>query len=75
MTPKNDNPSKTLGRRSASLVMALHERGRPIFTLADAQDITGLKGELRCGRWSTNSLVAVWRRGFGLGSSNWFRRS
>ena len=26
------------------LVTALHERGRPIFTLADAQNITGLKG-------------------------------
>ena len=44
MTPKHDIPSKTLGRRSAPLVTALHERGRPIFTLADAQDITGLKG-------------------------------
>ena len=43
MTPKQNSPSKTLGRRSASLVTELHERGRPIFTLADAQDITGLK--------------------------------
>ena len=42
MTLKQNNPSKTLGRRSASLVTALHERGRPIFTLADAQDITGM---------------------------------
>jgi predicted transcriptional regulator of viral defense system len=37
-------PSKTLGTRSALLVMMLHVRGRPIFTLADAQNITGLKG-------------------------------
>ena len=37
------NPSKTLGRRSASLVTTLHERGHLIFTLADAQEITGLK--------------------------------
>ncbi len=44
MTQEKKNPSKTLGRRSASLVTALYERGRPIFTLADAQDITGLKG-------------------------------
>jgi predicted transcriptional regulator of viral defense system len=36
-------PSKTLGPRSAELVTALHERGRLIFTLADAQSITGLK--------------------------------
>jgi predicted transcriptional regulator of viral defense system len=43
MTTKHDNPSKTLGSRSAPLVTALHERGRPIFTLADAQNITGLK--------------------------------
>ena len=44
MMSKHNNPSKTLGPRSALLVTALHERGRPIFTLADAQDITGLKG-------------------------------
>ncbi len=42
--PKQKNPSKTLGSRSALLVTALHERGRPIFTLADAESITGLKG-------------------------------
>jgi len=44
MTTKQISPSKTLGPRSALLVTALHERGRPIFTLADAQDITGLTG-------------------------------
>jgi predicted transcriptional regulator of viral defense system len=40
---KQNNPSKTLGPRSALLVTALHERGRPIFNLADARGITGLK--------------------------------
>jgi predicted transcriptional regulator of viral defense system len=43
MLTKQKNPSKTLGSRSASLVTALHERGHPIFNLAEAQDITGLK--------------------------------
>ena len=43
MATKQDSPSKTQGPRSAQLVTALHERGRPIFTLADAQNITGLK--------------------------------
>jgi predicted transcriptional regulator of viral defense system len=44
MTTKQNNPSKTLGPQSAMLVTSLHERGRPIFTLADAENITGLKG-------------------------------
>jgi predicted transcriptional regulator of viral defense system len=44
MITKQNIPSKTLGTRSALLVTALHERRRPIFTLADAQDITGLRG-------------------------------
>jgi predicted transcriptional regulator of viral defense system len=43
MTIEQKSPRKTLGFRSAQLVMALHERGRPIFTLAEARDITGLK--------------------------------
>jgi predicted transcriptional regulator of viral defense system len=43
MTTKQNNPSKTLGPQSALLVTTLHERSRPIFTLADAEDITGLK--------------------------------
>jgi len=38
-----DSPSKTLGKRSAWLVTSLYGRGRPIFTLADVEDITGLK--------------------------------
>jgi predicted transcriptional regulator of viral defense system len=43
MTTKQDSPTKTLGLRSAQLVTGLHQRGRPIFTLADAQSITGLQ--------------------------------
>ncbi len=43
MKKQSENPSKTLGPKSAELVMALHERGRPIFTLADAESITGLQ--------------------------------
>jgi predicted transcriptional regulator of viral defense system len=43
MTTKQKNPSKTLGPQSALLVTTLHERTRLIFTLADAEDITGLK--------------------------------
>ncbi len=34
---------KTLGPQSARLVTALHERGRTIFTHADAETITGLR--------------------------------
>lgn len=38
-----DNASlKTLGSRAAQLVAMLHERGRPVFTLAEVVDITGL---------------------------------
>jgi len=43
MITKHENHRKTLGPRSAWLVTALHEQRRPIFTLADAQGITGLK--------------------------------
>jgi len=40
---ESNPPSKTLGKRSAWLVTSLYARGRPIFTLADVEDITGLK--------------------------------
>jgi predicted transcriptional regulator of viral defense system len=43
MTIENNKPTKTLGSRSAGLVMTLHERGRQIFTLGDVELITGLK--------------------------------
>ena len=51
MNTKHKNPSKTLGPQSALLVTTLHERSRPIFTLADAEDITGLEAT------STRTLV------------------
>jgi predicted transcriptional regulator of viral defense system len=51
MITKHENPTKTLGRRSASLVTALHELGHQIFTLAEAKGITGLKEN------STRTLV------------------
>jgi predicted transcriptional regulator of viral defense system len=44
MTTKQKSLSKTLGPKSALLVTALHERGRPIFNLTDTRGITGLKG-------------------------------
>jgi predicted transcriptional regulator of viral defense system len=43
MMTEQNRPSKTMGPRSALLVTTLHERGRLIFTLNDAQSITGLK--------------------------------
>lgn len=43
MATKHDSPTKTLGSRSAMLVTALHEAGHAVFSLAQAQKITGLK--------------------------------
>lgn len=40
---RNHNVLKTLGRQAATLVMALHERGRARFTLEDVAAITGLR--------------------------------
>jgi predicted transcriptional regulator of viral defense system len=34
---------KTIGRQTARLLMALHDRSQSTFTLADAQEITGLR--------------------------------
>jgi predicted transcriptional regulator of viral defense system len=51
--PHADNePTKTLGPQAARLVAILHERGRPLFTHADTQDITGLTAK------SARNLVA-----------------
>lgn len=36
------DPSKTLGRQAAFLVITLHAKGQPYFTLADVAAITGL---------------------------------
>src|ERR1700731_4474418 len=43
MATKRQNPTKTMGPRSAQLVTALHEAGHAIFSLGDAQELTGLK--------------------------------
>lgn len=43
MATKDKKATKTLGPRSAGLVTALHEAGHAIFSLADAQTLTGLK--------------------------------
>jgi predicted transcriptional regulator of viral defense system len=43
MHAKQNEPLKTLGPQAARLVTALHEQGHSIFTLADAQKLTGLK--------------------------------
>jgi predicted transcriptional regulator of viral defense system len=40
-TSPNNNEAKTLGPQSGRLVLSLYERNRPIFKLADAQDILG----------------------------------
>ena len=39
---KKSKPFKTLGPQAAKLVTTLHERGRPLFRLQDAREITGL---------------------------------
>jgi predicted transcriptional regulator of viral defense system len=44
--------AKTLGRQTAHLVTMLHEQGRPLFTHADVQGITGLAAQ------SSRNLVA-----------------
>jgi len=42
LTTKSRFPSKTVGPRTAQLLMELHEQGRTIFTVSDVQTITGL---------------------------------
>lgn len=39
----NRYPLKTLGRQAARLVTELHERGKPLFSHADVEEITGLQ--------------------------------
>ena len=51
MHTNTDARGKTLGPRAAELVTTLHERGRPVFRLADVADVTGL------GEASARSLV------------------
>jgi hypothetical protein len=42
----NNIYSKTIGRKMASLLAGLYDRSQSIFTLADAQAITGLSPHL-----------------------------
>lgn len=46
MSAQNGTPSKTVGRRTAGLLAGLYDRSQSTFTLADAQDITGLSAHL-----------------------------
>ena len=36
---------KTLGPRESDLIIRLHESGKPVFTLKDASELTGLRGQ------------------------------
>jgi len=46
MSTEHKIPSKTVGRRTAGLLAALYDRSQSTFTLADAQEITGLSSPL-----------------------------
>jgi predicted transcriptional regulator of viral defense system len=46
MSTNNNTPSKTVGRRTAGLLAGLYDRSQSTFTLADAQEITGLSAHL-----------------------------
>jgi predicted transcriptional regulator of viral defense system len=46
MNTKHNIPSKTVGRRMAGLLASLYDRSQSTFTLADAQEITGLSSHL-----------------------------
>jgi len=46
MSIKHNTPGKTTGRQTAGLLAALYDRSQSTFTLADAQEITGLSPEL-----------------------------
>lgn len=48
----DNEPAKTLGPQAARIVAILYERGRPLFTHADAEEITGLRAK------SARNLVA-----------------
>jgi len=52
MRQTGDTPRKTLGPKAARLVTELHERGRQVFSLRDAEDVLGLSPGL------TRSFVA-----------------
>jgi predicted transcriptional regulator of viral defense system len=46
MSTQHNIPSKTVGRQTASLLAGLYDRPQSTFTLADAQEITGLSSHL-----------------------------
>ena len=46
MIIKDNIPTKTVGRQTAHLLAGLYDQGRSTFTLADAEDITGLSPQL-----------------------------
>ena len=46
MSTHNTIPSKTVGRQTAGLLAGLYDRSQSTFTLADAQEITGLSAHL-----------------------------
>lgn len=46
MRTEHNNSSKTVGPKMAGLLAHLYDRSQPAFTLADAQEITGLNSQL-----------------------------
>ena len=46
MSTQHNIPSKTVGRQTAGLLASLYDRSQSTFTLADAQEITGLSSHL-----------------------------
>jgi predicted transcriptional regulator of viral defense system len=46
MIMQHNAPSKTVGRKMAGLLASLYDRSQSTFTLADAQEITGLSSHL-----------------------------
>jgi len=46
MSIKHNTPTRTVGPQTAGLLASLYDRSQSTFTLADAQDITGLSPEL-----------------------------
>ena len=46
ISAQHNIPSKTVGRQTAGLLAGLYDRSQSTFTLADAQEITGLSSQL-----------------------------
>ncbi len=46
MRTQHHTPSRTVGRRTASLLAGLYDRSQSSFTLADAREVTGLSSHL-----------------------------